>query len=72
LPNGTGYQNAFRDLKGKRVAFGKAKPLLSDAPDLAAQVESLASSLAAAYEQLQERREQAGRKAVRMNACVRS
>jgi hypothetical protein len=41
----------------------QAKALLKEAPDLAAQVESCSLSIAAAYEELQHRRQQAARKA---------
>ncbi|MFO0843280.1 MAG: hypothetical protein U0797_12935 [Gemmataceae bacterium] len=44
-------------------AVQQAKALLTDAPDLANQVETCALYLAAAYDQLQERRKQAAQKA---------
>jgi hypothetical protein len=40
----------------------QAKALLAEAPDLAAQVEACALSLAAAYEELQDRRRQVAQK----------
>jgi hypothetical protein len=61
--SGRSREDAARVFKVGVNAIQQAKALLSEAADLAVQVESAASSLMASYEELQERRRAAAQKA---------